>query len=96
VYAVLLEQREFQKICQHESLGDVSSISDLINNANRIITDKGDRMSADQTMKLLTMNIAELKSFLTSDGFTSDADSVATDMSDLGQLTFTYEEESDP
>ena len=53
-------------------------------------------MSADQTMKLLTINIAELKSFLTSDGFTSDADSVATDMSDLGQLTFTYEEESDP
>jgi hypothetical protein len=96
VYAILLQQREFQKICQCESLGDVSSISDLINNANRIITDKGNWMSADETMKLLKTNIAELKSSLTSDGFTSDADSVATDMSDLGQLTFMYEEESDP
>ena len=96
MYVVLLEQREFQKICQNESLGDMTSISDLINNANQIITDKGDRMSADQMMKLLKMNIAELKSSLTSDGFASDADSVATDMSDLGQLTFTYEEESDP
>mmetsp|Transcript_9017 Transcript_9017/g.15988 ORF Transcript_9017/g.15988 Transcript_9017/m.15988 type:complete len:622 (+) Transcript_9017:3-1868(+) len=98
VYAILLEQRDFQKICQFAPLGDTSSISTLIKKANNIIQENGDGgvMTADQTLGVLKTHMAELKAYCIPEGLFSDADSVASDASDLGNLTFTYEEESDP
>mmetsp|Transcript_5579 Transcript_5579/g.12706 ORF Transcript_5579/g.12706 Transcript_5579/m.12706 type:complete len:792 (-) Transcript_5579:62-2437(-) len=96
VYAILLQQRDFQKMCQYISLGDMSSITELIKKANMIIQEKGEGMSAEQTLGVLKMNVKELKAYDTPDGLVSDSDSVASDMSDLGNLTFTYEEEADP
>ncbi|KAL7543130.1 hypothetical protein ACHAXR_012428 [Thalassiosira sp. AJA248-18] len=93
VYALLLEQRDIQKIYCFASLGDVSSIYALIRKANDIIQDNGDGMSADQTLGVLKAHLKELKSY---EGVVSDELSVASDASDLGNLTFTYEEEADP
>jgi len=53
-------------------------------------------MSADQTLAALKGHLPELKRHSAPDGLASDADSVASDVSDLGNLTFTYEEEADP
>jgi len=96
VYALLLEQRDIQKIYQYASLGDMSPISSLIDKANAIIQENGDGMSADQTLGQLKSHMAELKSYCIPEGLVSCDDSVASDASDLGNLTFTYEEESDP
>lgn len=96
VYALLLEQRDFQKAFSFASFGDMSSISALIKKANSIIEDNGAGTSADTTLSVLKTHVMELKSYLAPDGFASDADSVASDASDLGNMTFTYEEETDP
>ena len=74
----------------------MSSISALIKKANSIIEDNGAGTSADTTLSVLKIHVMELKSYLAPDGFASDADSVASDASDLGNMTFTYEEETDP
>lgn len=74
----------------------MSTISALIDQANVIIQEKGDGLSATQTLEVLKEHIKELKAYTAPDGLVSDADSVASDMSDLGNLTFTYEEEVDP
>jgi len=98
VYQVLIEQQDFEHMSQYVSLGDISSISALIEKANNIIQEHGygGVMSADQTMGVLKTHLAELKSYCAPEGFVSDGDSVASDASDLGNLTFTYEEEADP
>lgn len=87
-------------MCKYNSLGDVCTISDLIEKSNSIISNnKGDVISSTaQKIQLLKMNMTDLKSSFTSleDFGASDVDSVASDMSDLGNLTFTYEEEADP
>lgn len=87
-------------MCKYNSLGDVCTISDLIEKSNSIISkNKGDVISSTaQKIQLLKMNMTDLKSSFTSleDCGASDVDSVASDMSDLGNLTFTYEEEADP
>lgn len=79
---------------------DIGCISSLINTANDIIQEHGQGMSAEDTMKLLNMYSSRLKSYSTADGARKRADSydsLASDASsDLGNLTFTYEEESDP
>ena len=77
-------------------MGDLSSISEVINNANAIIRDNSDGTTADQTLGILKAHISELKSHVIPDGLASDSDSVASDASDLGNLTYTYEEEADP
>ena len=46
-------------------------------------------MSADQTLGVLKTHMAELKAYCIPEGLFSDADSVASDASDLGNLTFT-------
>ncbi|KAL7552015.1 hypothetical protein ACHAWF_015226 [Thalassiosira exigua] len=94
VYALLLEQREFQNVCHFSSLGDMSPIPALIQRANTIIQEKGNGMTADQTLGMLKMQVKELRTYSASE--VSDIDSVSSDASDLGNLTFTYEEESDP
>ena len=79
------------------SLGDMNSITALVDKANAIIQQKSDGMSAGKTLEALRMHVKELKSYSLPDGLVSeDTDSVASDMSDLGNLTFTYEEEADP
>ena len=78
------------------SLGDTNSISELIEKTNTVIVEKGDGLTADKTLGVLKEHMIELKSHHSSDGLISDNDSVASDMSDLGNLTFTYEEEADP
>lgn len=77
------------------SLGDVSPIIALIKKGNDIIHASGDDKSAEQNLEVLKTHISELKSYHSPDGV-SDTDSVASDASDLGNLTFTYEEEADP
>jgi len=97
VYALLLEQRDFRNLCQFASLGDMSSITSLIKRANMIIEENGDVMiSADQTLRILKIHMAELKAYYIPERLVSDADSVVSDVSDIGNLTFTYEEEADP
>lgn len=96
VYPILIEQRDFEMIDSFASLGDMNSISSLIKKANAIIHAGGDGMSADQTLGVLKMHVTELKSYHPQEGLVSDGDSVASDASDLGNLTFTYEEEADP
>ena len=79
------------------SLGEMTPISLLIDQANMIIQENAVGLSANQTLGVLKANIKELKSYHTPDGLVSeDSDSVASDMSDLGNLTFAYEEEADP
>ena len=79
------------------SLGEMTPISLLIDQANMIIQENAVGLSADQTLGVLKANIKELKSYHTPHGLVSeDSDSVASDMSDLGNLTFAYEEEADP
>ena len=89
------------------SMGDMSSISALIDKANVIIQEKSDGMSAVETMGVLKANIKKLKSYQTPEGLVSEEDSVAassegsvssdqSDLSDIGNLTFQYEEEADP
>jgi hypothetical protein len=101
VHAIHLEQKQFREMCNYSSLGDVCTISDLIEKSNSILsTNKGGNVisSTEQKIQLLKMNMTDLKSSFTSleDCGASDVDSVASDMSDLGNLTFTYEEEADP
>ena len=101
VHAIHLEQKQFREMCKYNSLGDVCTISDLIEKSNCIISNnKGDVIlpTAEQKIQLLKTNMTELKSSFTSveDCGISDVDSIASDMSDLGNLTFTYEEEADP
>jgi len=98
VYAVLREQREFEQIWHLESLGDTSPISSLINKANSIVTENSDGkvISADSTLGVLKTHLVELKTYSLPERWISDTDSVASDASNLGDLTFTYEEESDP
>lgn len=89
----------FHPFCRYQlvnSLGDISSISEIINKANAVIRDNSDGSTADQTLGILKAHISELKSHFIPDGLASDADSVASDASDLGNLTYTYEEEADP
>lgn len=85
---------------------DMSSISALIDKANVIIQEKSD-MSAGETLGVLKANIKKLKSYQTPEGLVSEEDSVAassegsvssdqSDLSDIGNLTFQYEEEADP
>lgn len=73
------------------SLGDMSSISSLVERANIIIQENedGSVMSAAQTLGILRSHVAELKAYHVPDGLVSDGDSVASDASDLGNLTFT-------
>jgi hypothetical protein len=75
---------------------DLTAIADLIQKANSII-EKGTGRSADEAMEMLKLHAAELKA--ESDYIhkrTSSSDSVASEATDLGNLTFTYEEEADP
>ncbi len=79
------------------SLGDMNSINALVDKAYAIIQEKSDGMSADKTLEALRMQVKQLKSYSLPEGLVpEDTDSVASDMSDLGNLTFTYEEEADP
>jgi len=98
VYAILQGQREFEQIWHFESLGDMSPIFSLINKANCIITENSDGrvISAEMTLGMLKTHVLKLKAFSLPEGLASDAESVASDASNLGNLTFTYEEESDP
>ncbi len=93
---ILTNQSSCRKHVLVNSLGDLSSISEVINKANAIIRDNGDGTTADQTLGILKAHISELKSHVIPDGLASDSDSVASDASDLGNLTYTYEEEADP
>jgi hypothetical protein len=78
--------------------GDLTSITDLIQKANKIIEKNGTGRSASEAMQTLNLRSAELKSetFDDSRGRTSSTDSVASEATDLGNLIFTYEEEADP
>mmetsp|Transcript_26809 Transcript_26809/g.53604 ORF Transcript_26809/g.53604 Transcript_26809/m.53604 type:complete len:978 (+) Transcript_26809:99-3032(+) len=99
VYALLVEQRDIQKICQHASMkqGDLAPIIDLIQRANNIIEQHGTGRSAAEAMQTLKLHSAELKSDTGDNrGRTSSSDSVTSEATDLGNLTFTYEEEADP
>ncbi|KAL7492809.1 hypothetical protein ACHAWT_001816 [Skeletonema menzelii] len=100
VYALLVEQRDIQKICQHSSMkqGDLAPITDLIQRANNIIEKHGTGRSAIEAMQTLKLYSSELKSETVGDnrGRTGSADSVTSEATDLGNLTFTYEEEVDP
>ena len=89
------------------TMGDMSSITALIDKANVIIQEKSDGMSAGETLGVLKANIKKLKSYQTPEGLVSEEDSVAassegsvssdqSDLSDIGNLTFQYEEEADP
>ena len=84
------------------SLGDLSAMSSLIATAQMIVKPTGGGISARKTLKLLEDNISELKSYssegtlLRQNSHSDDSSSVASDASDLGNLTFQYEEESDP
>ncbi len=57
-------------------------------------------MSAEDTMEILKRNASEIKVFShqddTSNNRPNTDDSLASDISDIGNLTFTYEEEKDP
>lgn len=74
----------------------MSSICEVISIANAIIRDNSDGTTADQTLRILKTHISELKSNVTPNCLASDADSVASDASDLGNMTYAYEEEADP
>ena len=78
------------------SLGDINPISLLIDQAHVILQEKSDGLSAEETLGVLKSNMKQLKSYSIPDGLVSEEDSVASDMSDIGQLTFGYEEEADP
>jgi hypothetical protein len=99
-YALLLEQRDIETICQHASMNksDLTPIVDLIQKANSIIERHGTGRSAVEAQQTLKLNAAELKSGVSDEarGRTSSADSIASEATDLGNLTFTYEEEADP
>ena len=85
-----------QNMHQFASLGDVAPISAITERANAVVEENGDGKSADLTMEVLKQHVSKLKAYYNPDGLVSDADSVASDASDLGNLTFTYEEEADP
>ena len=85
----------FLSIISVNSLGDINPISLLIDQANVILQEKSG-LSAEETMGVLKSNMKQLKSYSIPDGLVSEEDSVASDMSDIGQLTFGYEEEADP
>lgn len=96
-YALLLEQRGIEMMCQHASMSksDLTPIVDLIQKANSIIERHGSGRSAAEAQQTLKMHAEELKSDETR-GRTSSADSISSEATDLGNLTFTYEEEADP
>lgn len=86
----------FLSIISVNSLGDINPISLLIDQANVILQEeKSDGLSAEETLGVLKSNMKQLKSYSIPDGLVSEEDSVASD-SDIGQLTFGYEEEADP
>ena len=85
----------FLSIISVNSLGDINPISLLIDQANVILQEKSDGLSSEQTLGVLKSNMKQLKSYSIPDGLVSEEDSVASD-SDIGQLTFGYEEEADP
>ena len=76
------------------------SIAALIKKANDIIQEHGSGMSAEETMGVLKMRSLDLRSYHVPEGVLRNrADSSCShtsDASDLGNLTFTYEEEADP
>ena len=78
--------------------GDLTPIADLIQKANNIIEQHGTGRSAAEAMQTLKLHAAELKSETSDEarGRTSSSDSIASEATDLGNLTFTYEEEADP
>ncbi len=78
--------------------GDLDPITDLILRANNVIEQHGTGRSAAEAMQTLKSYSDELKSSTSGDNRerTSSADSVASEATDLGNLTFTYEEEADP
>ncbi len=77
--------------------GDLAPIIDLIQRANNIIEQHGTGRSAAEAMQTLKLHSSELKSDTGDNrGRTSSADSVTSEATDLGNLTFTYEEEADP
>ena len=78
--------------------GDIAPITDLIQRANNVIEKHGTGRSAAEAMQTLKLYSSELKYETTGDnrGRTSSADSVTSEATDLGNLTFTYEEEVDP
>ncbi|EJK62767.1 hypothetical protein THAOC_16606, partial [Thalassiosira oceanica] len=84
---------------ENPSLGDLAAISALIATMNKIV---GSSLSARKTLKLLEENLSELRScssegaLLRQNSHSDDSSSVASDASDLGNLTFQYEEEADP
>ena len=86
------------------SLGDLAAISNLVATGNKIVKSNGGGLSARKTLKLLEDNLSELRSYSSegallrrnSHSDDSSASSVASDASDLGNLTFQYEEEADP
>jgi hypothetical protein len=76
---------------------DTTSIAALINKSNTIIHDHGGSTSAADTMKALKSS-TEWKSYLDylPRARANSFDSLSSDASDIGNLTFQYEEESDP
>ncbi|KAL3801110.1 hypothetical protein HJC23_002403 [Cyclotella cryptica] len=99
VYAILLEEVSFQKICDFAPLQslDTTSIIALIKKADHIIQGSGSGASAEEIMKVMKSS-TEWKTYLEAmpRTRTNSFDSFSSDASDLGNLTFTYEEESDP
>ena len=88
----------FLSIISVNSLGDINPISLLIDQANVILQEKSDGLSAEESLGVLKSHMKQLKSYSIPDGLVSEEDSVASDSarSDIGQLTFGYEEEADP
>ena len=78
---------------------DITSISAIMDKANSIIQEHGVAASAEETMKVMKSS-KEWKSYPETMPRTRtnsfDSLSVASDASDIGNLTFTYEEEADP
>lgn len=99
VYEIFRDQKVFSAMLQYPSLGDLAAISALIATMNKIV---GSSLSARKTLKLLEENLSELRScssegaLLRQNSHSDDSSSVASDASDLGNLTFQYEEEADP
>ena len=76
---------------QVQSIGDMSSISSLINKANCIIEENsgGRVISAEMALGILKTHLLKLKTYSLPEEMLSDVESVASDTSNLGNLTFT-------
>jgi len=102
LYSLLLEQRELIRISNSNLFkhGELESIVALMKRALDIIQKQGSGMSAEDTMDILKRNVSDIKAYSHQEGIsrnrTNSDDSLASDASDLGNLTFTYEEEEDP